>query len=48
MPITIGDTIYKHRLQFNLYGLYQHKEAIQKYRRVVIFESELSLLSVFP
>ena len=44
MPITIGDTIYKHRLQFNLYGLYQHKEAIQKYRRVVIFESEKSCL----
>ena len=44
MPITIGDTIYKHRLQLNLYGLYQHKEAIQKYHRATIFESEKSVL----
>ena len=44
MPITIGETIYAHRLQFNLYGLYQHKEAIQKYKRAVIFESEKSVL----
>ena len=47
-PITIGQTIYAHQLQFNLYGLYQHQEAIRKYKRAVIFESELSLLSVFP
>ena len=44
MPITIGETIYTHRLQLNLYGLYQHKEAIQKYKRAVIFESEKSVL----
>lgn len=47
-PITIGQTIYAHQLQFNLYGLYQHQDAIRKYQRAVIFESELSLLSVFP
>ena len=37
-PVSVGQTIYAHQLQFNLYGLYQHKEAIQKYRRAVIFE----------
>ena len=43
-PIIIGDTLYAHQLQFNLYGLYQHKKAIQKYHRVIIFEGEKSCL----
>ena len=43
-PVLIGDTLYAHQLQFNLYGLYQHKKAIQKYRRAIIFEGEKSCL----
>ena len=43
-PITIGQTIYAHQLQFNLQGLYQHQDAIRKYKRAVIFESEKSVL----
>ena len=29
-PIQIGQTIYSHQLHFNLYGIYEHKAAIQK------------------
>lgn len=43
-PYQLGDTLYKHQLGFNLYGLYEHKEAIKKYHRAVIFESEKSVL----
>lgn len=44
MPIRIGNNIYAHQLGFTLYGLNEHKEAIKKTKRAVIFESEKSVL----
>lgn len=43
-PISIGETTYAHQLQFNLYGLYQHQDAIRKCHRVIIYEGEKSVL----
>lgn len=43
-PITIGDTLYTHPLQFNLYGLYEHQDAIKLRRSAIIAESEKSVL----
>ena len=44
MPITIGETNYNHQLGWNLYGIYENKKAIQKYKRVIVFEGEKSVL----
>ena len=44
MPVKIEDTIYKHELSLNLYGLYQNKENIKKTGLVFLFESEKSVL----
>lgn len=44
MPIKVGDTLYNHQLGFNLYGIYEHKDAIRKTKRAVIFESEKSVM----
>lgn len=43
-PFQIGTTIYTHPLQFNLYGIYEHKNAIRKQRKAIIFEGEKSVL----
>lgn len=43
-PIQIGDTIYTHPLQFNLYGIYEHKEGIKKRKSAIIVESEKSVM----
>ena len=43
-PVIIGNTIYAHPLHFNLYGIYQHKEAIKKRRSAIIVEGEKSVL----
>ncbi len=43
-PIKIGETLYAHQLQFNLYGIYEHKDAIRKYRSAIIAEGEKSVL----
>lgn len=43
-PVQIGKTMYSHQLQFNLYGIYEHKEAIKKRRVAVIAEAEKSVL----
>lgn len=43
-PIMIGDTLYSHPLQFNLYGAYQHKNGIQKRRSAIIAEAEKSVM----
>lgn len=43
-PISLGGITYKHQLHFNLYGVYQHKEAIRKYRRVIVYEGEKSVM----
>ena len=43
-PLQIGKTIYTHPLQFNLYGIYEHKKGIQKRRQAIIAEAEKSVL----
>ena len=43
-PIQIGDTLYTHPLQFNLYGIYEHKEGIRARRSAIIVEGEKSVL----
>lgn len=44
MPITIQGLTYRYPMNFNLYGIYQNKNNIQKYKKVIIFESEKSVL----
>lgn len=44
MPVTIQKLTYKYPSSFNLYGLYQNKENIKKFKRAILFESEKSLL----
>jgi len=43
-PLQIGKTIYTHPLQFNLYGIYEHKKGIQMRRQAIIAEAEKSVL----
>lgn len=43
-PMMIGDKMYNHQLGFNLYGIYENKEAIKRFKRAVIFEGEKSVL----
>jgi len=43
-PIQIGTKIYAHPLQFNLYGIYEHKEGIKARRSAIIVEGEKSVL----
>jgi hypothetical protein len=44
MPITIQGLTYRYPMNFNLYGLYQNKENIRKFKRAIIFESEKAVL----
>lgn len=43
-PIQIGQTIYSHQLHFNLYGIHEHKDGIQKRKMAIIAEAEKSVL----
>ena len=43
-PVQIGNTLYTHQLQFNLYGIFEHKKGIQKRRSAIIAEAEKSVL----
>lgn len=43
-PVQIGDTLYTHPLQFNLYGIDKHKEGIMRRKCAVICEAEKSVL----
>ena len=43
-PIQIGDVLYTHPLQFNLYGIYEHKNGIMRRRTAIIAEAEKSVL----
>ena len=43
-PVQIGNTLYAHPLHFNLYGIYEHKDAIQRRRSAIIAEGEKSVL----
>jgi len=44
MPEILEGIIYTHSLNMNFYGLYQHKEAIKKYKKAIIVESEKSVM----
>lgn len=44
MPLKVGEILYRHPLSFNLYGLYENKDNIKKYRKAIIFEGEKSVL----
>ena len=43
-PIQIGDILYAHPLQFNLYGIYEHQEGIRARKSAIIVEGEKSVL----
>ena len=43
-PIQIGNVLYSHPLQFNLYGIYEHQDGIRRRRSAVIVEGEKSVL----
>ena len=43
-PVQIADTLYAHPLHFNLYGIYEHQDAIRKRRSAIIAEGEKSVL----
>ena len=43
-PIQIGTTTYSHQLQFNLYGIYEHKKGIIARRQAIIAEGEKSVM----
>lgn len=43
-PVQIANTLYAHPLHFNLYGIYEHKKAIQCRRSAIIAEGEKSVL----
>jgi hypothetical protein len=44
MPEIIEGIQYNHSLNINLYGLYQHLNAIKKFKKIVIVESEKSVM----
>ena len=43
-PVQIGNILYAHPLHFNLYGIYEHKDAIEKRQSAIIVEGEKSVL----
>ena len=43
-PVQIGNVLYSHPLHFNLYGIYEHQDAIRKRRSAIIAEGEKSVL----
>lgn len=46
MPIFHNGRVLKHPTGANLYGLYENKESIEKYRTAILFESEKSVLQL--
>lgn len=44
IPVTIQGLTYRYPNNFNLYGLYQNKENIKKYKKAIVFEGEKSVL----
>jgi hypothetical protein len=44
MPVTIQGLTYRYPMNFNLYGVYQNKNNIKKFKKAIIFESEKSVL----
>lgn len=43
-PMMVGEKMYNHQLGFNLYGIWENREAIKKYHQAIIFESEKSVM----
>ena len=43
-PVMIGHTLYSHPLHFNLYGIHEHRNGIEKRRSAIIVEGEKSVL----
>ena len=43
-PLQLGNTLYAHPLHFNLYGIYEHKAAIERRQSAIIVEGEKSVL----
>lgn len=43
MPVTIQGLTYKYPMNFNLYGLYQNKNNIKRFRKAICYESEKSV-----
>lgn len=43
-PLKVENMMYRHPLSFNLYGIYENKENIRKYKTAIIFEGEKSVL----
>ena len=43
-PIQVGNLLYAHPLQFNLYGIYEHQEGIKARKSAIIAEGEKSVL----
>ena len=43
-PLKVEDILYRHPLSFNLYGIYENKNDIKKYKTDIIFEGEKSVL----
>lgn len=44
MPVFIEGTMYNHKLGNNLYGLYENKDTIKRLRKVLVCESEKSVM----
>ena len=43
-PVQIGNTLYAHPLHFNVYGIYEHQDAIRMRHSAIIAEGEKSVL----
>ena len=43
-PVQVGNTMYSHKLEFNLYGIYEHQNGIKKRKTAIIAEAEKSVL----
>ena len=43
-PIQFGNILYTFPIQFNLYGIFEHKEGIKRTRRAIIAEAEKSVM----
>ena len=43
-PIQVGDILYAHPLQFNLYGIHEHQDGIRTRKSAIIVEGEKSVL----
>jgi hypothetical protein len=44
MPLALEGKMHSHSLNLNFYGLYEHLEAIKRFKKVVIVESEKAVL----